>query len=408
MREIVRILLPSQARLSVVIVGGGIGGLCAAVALVSKGVAVTVCERASEFGEVGAGIQLSPNATRILHAWGFGPALQSVAFRPDAVEARGWLNGDLIGHAPLDNNIQSSLGSPYLHIHRADLLALLIDYLRNSRLAQLRLASPISHCCPNGESWVALHTGEKISGDVLVGADGIHSIIRATLFGNETPRFTGSIAWRGIVPARSIIGNDVRAVTSLWMGPGAHFVHYYIRRGELLNFVGVVEANDLGDESWSTRGTKKELAGHFRNWHPTIQKIIASAPENGCYRWALFDREPLPEWCRWKTTLLGDACHPTLPSMAQGACMAIEDAAVLGECLDGIEKDGISAAFKRFEALRKPRTTAIQLRSRRYNKLYHMRPPLSWARNFIMRAGAGLSGHMEQIYAYDAFASAID
>ncbi len=388
------------------IVGGGIGGLCAAVALVSKGIAVTVCERASEFSEVGAGIQLSPNATRILHAWGFGPAIQSVAFRPDAVEARGWLNGNLIGHAPLGDCIQSRLGTPYLHIHRADFLALLINFLQNSRLAQLRLASPISHCCPNGEPWVAVHTGEKISGDALVGADGIHSIIRATLFGAEAPRFTGNIAWRGVIPAKYIMGTDVRPVTSLWMGPGAHFVHYYIRRGELLNFIGVVEANDLGDESWTARGTKEELVGHFGHWHPTIQKIVAAAPKEGCFRWALYDREPLAAWGKGLTTLLGDACHPTLPSMAQGACMAIEDAAVLGECLDGIEKDKISAALKRFEALRKARTTAIQLRSRRYTKLYHMRPPLSWARNFIMRAGAGLSGQAEKIYAYDAFASA--
>ena len=388
------------------IVGGGIGGLCAAIALVSKGVAVTVCERASEFSEVGAGIQLSPNATRILQAWGFGPAIQAVAFRPDAVEARGWLNGNLIGHTPLGNYIQSRLGAPYLHIHRADLLAILIDFLQNSRLAQLRLASPISHCCPNGEPWVAVHTGEKISGDVLVGADGIHSIIRATLFGTEAPRFIGNVAWRGIIPAKYITGRDVRPVTSLWMGPGAHFVHYYVRSGELLNFIGVVEANNVGNDTSTARRTKEELVGHFENWHPTIQKIIAAAPEDGCFRWALFDREPLAAWGKGRATLLGDACHPTLPSMAQGACMAIEDAAVLGECLDGIGKDRISAALKRFEALRKPRTTAIQLRSRHYANLYHMRPPFSWARNFVMRAGVGFSGQAERIYAYDAFASA--
>lgn len=396
---------PYSAGLNVVIVGGGIGGLCAAVALVKKGIAVTVCERASEFREVGAGIQLSPNATRILHAWGFGPVLETVAFRPDAVEARGWLNGDLISHAPLGDYIQSRLGAPYLHIHRADFLALLINFLRNSRLAHLRPASPISHCGSNGEPWVAVQTGEQISGDVLVGADGIHSTIRATLFGKESPRFTGNIAWRGIIPTKNITSTDVRPVTSLWMGPGAHFVHYYVRRGELVNFIGVVEANEIGDESWTAHGNKEELVGHFGHWHPTIQKIVATVPEKGCFRWPLFDREPLASWGRGVTTLLGDACHPTLPSMAQGACMAMEDAAVLGECLDGIGKDEVSAALKRYEVLRRPRTTAVQLKSRRYTKLYHMRPPVSWARNLIIRAGVGLSSHTEQIYAYDAFAS---
>ena len=400
--------LRCSKNLSVLIAGGGIGGLCAAVALVKKGIAVTVCERASEFSEVGAGIQLSPNATRIFHAWGFEAALKKIAFQPEAVEARSWLDGNLIGSAPLGELINARLGAPYLHVHRADLVALLVDFLQKSQLAQLRLASPITQCCSRGEPWVVFENGEHIYGDVLVGADGIHSTIRAALFGKKALRFTGSIAWRGIIPTKEITGADIRPVTSLWMGPGAHFVHYYVRRGELLNFIGVIEENIRGDESWAARGSKIELLRHFGNWHPIIQKIVGAAPEDGCYRWPLYDREPLDEWCRGATILVGDACHPALPSLAQGACMAIEDAAVLGECLEGLSGHDTIAALKRFEALRKPRTNAIQKKSRSNSQVYHMRPPLSWARNLIMRSGVGLWEQVEQIYAYDAIASAQD
>jgi salicylate hydroxylase len=190
------------------------------------------------------------------------------------------------------------------------------------------------------------------------------------------------------------------------MGPGAHFVHYYVRGGALVNFVGVVERDDWREESWSARGEKRDLLRDFSGWHPTVRAIVALAPEDGCFRWALFDRDPLPQWSRGATTLLGDACHPTLPFMAQGACMAIEDAAALAACVSAAPAGEIPAALARYEALRRARTADIQLGSRRNADLYHRRRPASWLRNLRLRAGRGLGGQTDALYGYDAFAAA--
>jgi salicylate hydroxylase len=251
-----------------------------------------------------------------------------------------------------------------------------------------------------------LATGETIAADLVVGADGIRSTVRAALFGREDARFTGNVAWRGLVAARALDGAGVRPVAALWMGPGAHFVHYYVRAGELVNFVGVVERNDWLDESWTARGEKRELLRDFSGWHPTVRAIVAAADEDACFRWALFDRNPLPRWSRDATTLVGDACHPPLPFMAQGACMAIEDAAVLAECVSTGSASKLADALARYERLRRPRTAEIQLGSRRNRELYHLRAPRSWARNVRMRTGHGLAGQTAPLYGYDAFTAA--
>jgi salicylate hydroxylase len=230
--------------------------------------------------------------------------------------------------------------------------------------------------------------------------------VRTALFGPEQPRFTGNVAWRGLVPARVLEGAGVRPVAALWMGPDAHFVHYFVRGAELVNFVGVVERNDWRDESWSARGDKRDLVRDFSGWHRTVQAIVAEADPNACFRWALFDRDPLARWSRGGATLIGDACHPTLPFMAQGACMAIEDAAVLAECVSASAAGALPEALARYETLRRPRTSGIQLGSRNNRELYHMRPPQSWVRNLRMRSGRGLGAQTAPLYGYDAFAAA--
>jgi salicylate hydroxylase len=245
----------------------------------------------------------------------------------------------------------------------------------------------------------------KLEADLVVGADGIRSAVRGSLFGPERPRFTGTVAWRGLVPASTLGGADARPIGALWIGPGAHFVHYYVRGGTLLNFVGIVERDDWHDESWSARGEKCDLLRDFLGWHPTVRAIVARAPADGCFRWALFDCDPLPQWSRGAATLLGDACHPTLPFMAQGACMAIEDAAVLAECVAAVAPGSMVAAIGRYEELRRPRTAGIQLGSRRNAALFHLRPPRSWLRNLYLRTH-GLTGQTDALYRYDAFAAA--
>jgi salicylate hydroxylase len=390
-----------------IVVGAGIGGLSAALALARKGLNVTIAEQAAQLGEVGAGIQLSPNATRVLHAFGLAGELAKVAFRPEAVEARTWKLGAPLSRVPLGDTVFAQFSAPYLHVHRADLIDVLARAVASERNITLRLGAACARCESNERgAAVNLTSGERLEADLVVGADGIRSAVRESLFGPEQPRFTGNVAWRGLVPAGALAGADVRPVAALWMGPGAHFVHYYVRGGALVNFVAVVERGDWREESWSARGEKRDLLSDFSGWHPTVRAIVALAPEDGCFRWALFDRDPLPQWSRGAATLLGDACHPTLPFMAQGACMAIEDAAVLAECVRATADGKIAAALARYESLRRERTAGIQLGSRRNAGLYHMRAPASWLRNLRLRAGRGLGGQIQPLYGYDAFAEA--
>lgn len=396
------------APLSALVAGAGVGGLTAALALARTGARVTLVEQAATLGEVGAGLQVSPNATRVLFHLGLEAALSPLAFRPEAVEARGWRKGQVISRAPLGEAALRTYGFPYLHMHRADLLAVLAEACRAEPRITLRLGETIAAVEGDEGPALVLASGERLEADVLVGADGIRSVVREALFGPAAPRFTGNVAWRGLVPAERLAGAGIPPVAALWMGPGAHFVHYFVRGGTLVNFVGVVERDDWREESWSSRGEAADLRRDFAGWHPTVRRIVEAADADACFRWALFDRDPLPRWSRGATTLLGDACHPTLPFMAQGACMAIEDAAVLAACLAGQARDAIPAALQRYEALRRPRTAGIQAGSRRNATIYHLRPPLSWARNRGMKAGLGMGAAMDGLYRYDALSAAGD
>jgi len=381
----------------VVIVGAGLGGLTLALALVRKGLPVTVLEQAAALGEVGAGVQISANGARVLDTLGLSPALAEVAFFPEAGEMRHWRTGETLISRPLGEISIARFGFPYYHLHRADFHGVLSDALLTAAPGCVRLSAKVVAVEQDGGSVTAVtEQGERVKGRVLVGADGIHSAIRAELFGADQPRFTGVVAWRATIPVARLPAGHVRPVSSNWIGQGGHFVHYYLRRGELVNCVGCVEHATWAEESWSAEGAKAGFAEDFEGWHEDLQVLIRHAET--CFRWGLFDRDPMPAWSAGRVTLLGDACHAMLPFMAQGAVMSIEDAYVLADCLTAI--DDPVAALQAYESHRLERTASVQQMSRDNRYLFH---------DAAAATEEQLAGHRarhEWLYGYDATAVA--
>jgi len=372
--------------------------MTAALCLARQGFAVVLLEQASGFVEVGAGIQLSPNCSRVLHSLGLEPALRAAAFLPEGVEIRHWRTGRLLSASPLGAEAVRAYGFPYYHIHRADLLALLTAAADLEPGIELHSATRVDNAVSHPEGVTVEAGGRSWEGALLVGADGIHSAVRSALFGPEKPSFTGNVAWRGLVPAERLPAGLVRPVAGVWWGPGKHFVHYYVRRGALVNCVCVVEKAGWKVESWTERGHHAELARDFAGWHEPIQRLIDNMDPDSCYRWALFDRPPMPRWSQGRVTLLGDACHPTLPFMAQGAAMAIEDGAVLARCLAA--GPDVAESLRRYESLRRARTARVQAGSRRNARVFHLTGIGAWLRNrAVARAGTQV---MDFLYRYDA------
>lgn len=382
--------------------GGGIGGLSAALSLAQSGFEVEVFEQAPEFGEVGAGIQLSPNATRVLHHLGLADALQACAFLPERTEFRSWKTGRLISANPLGETVRNTYGCPYYHIHRGDLLAVLVDAADRANGIKLHTAARVERFEQDRGRVHVTVSGTEQSGDALIGADGIHSAVRAGLFGPEAATFTGNVAWRALVPVTRLPEGLIPPAATVWWGPRGHFVCYYVRGGELVNCVCVREKQGWEVESWTERGEYDELKGDFAGWNDAVQTLIDNADRDALYKWALHDRPPMPRWGNGAVTLLGDACHPTLPFMAQGAAMAIEDGAVLAACLRA--SPDVPAALGRYENLRKDRTAGIQLGSRRNARLFHLRGIQAWVRNRAARRAGARS--MARLYDYDALTAA--
>jgi salicylate hydroxylase len=336
----------------VLIAGGGIGGLAAAAALLKHGIDVDVYEQASELREVGAGVQLSANGTRVLQALGIGEELKTLSCEAQGKEIRHWASGETWKLFDLGPVSIERYGAPYFTVYRPDLLHVLANAVRRAKPDALHLGARARGFVQEDDSvTLQLESGASVRGDALVGADGVHSRIRQALFGADRPEFTGVIAWRGVVPMARLPAHMARMVGSNWVGPGGHIVHYPLRAGTLMNFVGALERADWQVESWSTRGTQAELAADFRGWHPDIQAFIGAIDTP--YKWALMVRAPLERWTVGRVTLLGDAAHSMLPFLAQGAVMAIEDGYVLARCLAQYDVD---TALQHYEAARRERT----------------------------------------------------
>ena len=328
-----------MAASSVAIVGGGIGGLNAALSLLRSGFDVHVYEQAAEGREVGAGIQIAPNASRLLYRLGLAPALENLGVQPVARRVRRWQDGRTLQHTPLAAAMEAEFGSPYYQMHRADLLQALVAVLPADRLhADHRLVS----FADRGDRVDLQFANDAIAeADVLVGADGIHSTVRGILFGPEKPRFTGCMCYRGLVPVERLAGLDIPREATAWWGPGGHFVHYFVRAAKLLNFVAVLDHDAWTTESWTERGDVAQAIAAYADWHPQLRGILRCVDET--FTWGLFDRLPMQKWSAGRVTLLGDACHAMLPFMAQGAAQAIEDGAALSACLAAGEGNIVEA-----------------------------------------------------------------
>jgi salicylate hydroxylase len=353
----------------IAIAGAGIGGLTAALALLQRGFQVDVYEQAEAFGEVGAGIQLSANGTRCLFALGLEQDMLRLAAQPMAKEIRHWKTGQTWRLFDLGGESVQRYGSPYLMMHRADLHALLVQHVRALQPQALHLkARLVDVTRGSDEITLRFADGQAATCDVLVGADGVHSRVRQWLHGADQPRYTGCMAWRGVVEAGLLPEHLRQPVGTNWVGPGAHVITYPLRGGQLINFVGIVEREAWQKESWTEQGTVEECLGDFTGWHPDVRSMIERLGQP--FKWALMGREPLERWSQGSVTLLGDACHPTLPFLAQGAMMAIEDGVVLARCLEHNPTDA-QAALLRYENLRHARTSAIVLKSAENTKRFH-------------------------------------
>ena len=408
----------------IVIAGAGIGGLCAALALAKRGFEVAVYEQSLHLGEVGTGLQLSPNAMHVLKTLGVADEVKAKAFSPTSAVMRHYQTGKKYFSVPLGDNATQKYGADYLHIHRADLHSALQNACENlnvsvhlgktiqsyqhtpQNLASHRLApnkltphKPALH-----KLTIQFENSESLEADVLIGADGIKSKVQACMLGQTPAKFTGQVAWRGVVEANKLPKGLIKHNANLWVGPGKHFVSYYLRGGNLVNFVAVQERTDWQQESWNEPGDITELRDTFAGWHPEVTELL-NATES-CFLWALFDRQPLQQWTDHNVALLGDACHPMLPFLAQGAAMAIEDSYAIAHCL--ANENNTQIALKAYQGIRLARTRNIQLGARKNASLYHMSSPIEQAKLAILSglSSIGLSDRvaankLDFIYAYN-------
>jgi len=376
------------------IAGAGIGGLTAALALARRGLRVTLFDQMEKLVEAGAGIQLAPNAARVLIALGLTERLKPSIVQPSAIRLRSGRSGREIATMPLDAATLERYGAPYWVIHRADLHKALIEAVAGEPQIALMLGATVgSFTIDTIGVRATVHRGRATrakadyGGAALICADGLWSHLRAPLGDRTAPRFAGRGAFRAIVPAAQLSPQDREPVINMWIGPNGHLVHYPVRAGAAVNIVAVC-GDRWQSSAWNTGAASDEVLEQFPApaWAPAARHLLA-APERW-QKWALYDREPSTSWGRGPVTFLGDAAHPMLPFLAQGASMAIEDAAVLARELARWPGDR-SAALRNYETARRPRTARVQRASRRSDFHFHLRRPAAFVRDTALRALGG-------------------
>jgi salicylate hydroxylase len=398
--------MSSGAPAKAIIIGGGIGGLTAALSLLRRGIDVDVYEQSNLLKEVGAGVQIGSNGTRVLYALGLQDELSNVQVVPSARELRHWRTGETWNWIELGTASAKRFGSPHIMLHRGDLLNTLVDAVQQLKRDAIFLGKRCTAVTQTADYVeVSFADGHTARSAIVVGADGIHSQVRACLFGANRAEFTGCVAWRGLVAMDRLPPHLARMVGTNWLGPRGHVLHYPVRRGEIMNFISFVERDDWQVESWTIEGTKGELANDFKGWHEDVHTLIDGLGTP--YKWALMVRGPMERWTERRITLLGDACHPTLPFLGQGAVMAIEDAYVLASCVSKYSGEPM-LALERYQDIRRDRTAAV-VRKSHENRRLAFSPALADENAVAVSVARDwqqvrLRERMDWLYTYDATA----
>jgi salicylate hydroxylase len=347
----------------VVIAGAGLGGLTAALSLQRYGIPVVIYEQAESLGEVGAGLTLSPNANNALNYLGLEEQIAKVAIIPNSAGVRHYQTGEMLVTNDRSHTPRERYGADYLQIHRADLHGILHAAVLKNDPACIKTGHKLASLSQTATHVSAeFSNGARVNGEALIGCDGIHSVVREILFGKQAPQFTGYIAWRGLVPTRSLPKDIINPDSAICTGPDQTFTRYAIRGGELLNYVAIAKRSGWEVESWSVRSEVSEILDEFADWSDDVRQMIAATPPESLYKWALFDRDPLDNWTEGRVTLLGDAAHAMLPFLGQGAAMAIEDGLILGRAFAAA--DTVPEALRRYQQARQERTRFVLLESR--------------------------------------------
>jgi 2-polyprenyl-6-methoxyphenol hydroxylase-like FAD-dependent oxidoreductase len=374
--------MASQNQEPILIAGGGIGGLAAAYSLARKGFPVRVLEQAAEFKEIGAGIQLGPNIFRALEKIGLSDAVLADAHRPPGMEMRCALSGDLVTRIPLeDKRFLDRFHQPYAVTHRADIHGTFLKACQSDNHITLETQRTVEGFEQDADGvTAALQSGERIRGRALIGCDGMWSKVRDKIVGDGKPRVSGHIAYRAVLRKEQVPPDLWRPDVILWAGPRTHFVHYPLRRGELYNLVAVFHS-DHYEEGWDAKADADLLWAHFKGQRPEVLRMLERIET--WRMWVLCDREPVKEWSNGRVALLGDAAHPMLQYLAQGACMATEDAVTLAEKIAD-QPDDLPAAFNAYWQQRYLRTARVQIMARVYGDFYHARGPAAELRNQML------------------------
>ncbi|MFT5390242.1 MAG: salicylate hydroxylase [Gammaproteobacteria bacterium] len=355
----------------VLVIGGGIGGMTAAACLLKRGIDVEVFEQATELGEVGAGIQLSANPMRVLRHLGLVTSLSATGVQPHSYQFKMFDSGDILQEIPLGKTYVERHGVPYLSVHRADLMDALTGAVKMLKPDAITLNAKATDFVEDGTGvTVSFANGREARGDVLIGADGIKSMVRAKTLGQTPVNYTGDQSWRILVPAARLEAHQRPDTVNICVGPGKHGVVYPVRHDGLVNMVGCVEYATWDDENWTSRRPWTEMKSDFAGWHQNIQAIIDNADKDQCFRWAMNNRTPVTNWCTARTTLLGDAAHPSLPYMAQGGALAIEDGAIIARALE--QEKNVTGAVELYQRNRLDRTTRVVNESSANRDMFHL------------------------------------